>query len=252
MINRQVVKQVFSEYVENYNSKDEKIKLKIDHTYRVSELCEQIAISNSLNEEDVDIAWLTGMLHDIGRFEQIRRFGTFDDQKSVDHAELGIKILFDEDHIRDYVSEDIYDNEVYKAIKYHSSFELPKDLTKREQIFSNILRDADKIDILKVNIDTPTEQIYNVTTEELKNAQITPEVMEQFRRHNTILKSLRKTPVDHICGHIALVFGLYYPVSKEIVREQGYLDKLLGFDTDNSKTKEQFRELKTIMTTYLE
>ncbi|MBQ5734930.1 MAG: HD domain-containing protein, partial [Lachnospiraceae bacterium] len=68
MINRQVVKQVFSEYVENYNSKDEKIKLKIDHTYRVSELCEQIAISNSLNEEDVDIAWLTGMLHDIGRF----------------------------------------------------------------------------------------------------------------------------------------------------------------------------------------
>ena len=159
MINRQVVKQVFSEYVENYNSKDEKIKLKIDHTYRVSELCEQIAISNSLNEEDVDIAWLTGMLHDIGRFEQIRRFGTFDDQKSVDHAELGIKILFDEGHIRDYVSEDIYDNEVYKAIKYHSSFELPKDLTKREQIFSNILRDADKIDILKVNIDTPTEQI---------------------------------------------------------------------------------------------
>ena len=47
------------------------------------------------------------------------------------------------------------------------------------------------------------------------------------------------------------MFGFFYPVSKEIVRKQGYLDKLLGFDTDNSKTKEQFRELKTIMTTYL-
>lgn len=33
------------------------------------------------------------MLHDIGRFEQIRCFGTFNDGMSVDHAELGADIL---------------------------------------------------------------------------------------------------------------------------------------------------------------
>lgn len=251
MIDRQKVRKVFEDYVEDYNSKDEKIKLKIDHTYRVSELCEQIAISENLNKEDTDIAWLTGMLHDIGRFEQIRQYGTFDDSKSIDHAELGIKILFEEGHIRDYVEEELYDNEVYKAIKYHSSFEIPRNLNKREETFCNILRDADKIDILKVNIDTPIEQIYNVTTEELKNAMITPEVMEEFKNHRTILKSLRKTPVDHVCGHIALVFGLYYPVSRKIVEQQGYLNRLLNFDTDNPVTKEQFNELKMIMTDYL-
>ena len=53
---------------------DEKIKLKIDHTYRVAGLCQRIAESLGLSEPDVDIAWLLGMLHDIGRFEQIRRF----------------------------------------------------------------------------------------------------------------------------------------------------------------------------------
>ena len=34
---------------------------------------------------------------DIGRFEQIRCFGTFNDGMSVDHAELGADILFDPD-----------------------------------------------------------------------------------------------------------------------------------------------------------
>ena len=46
-----------------------------------------------LTGEDKDVAWLLGMLHDIGRFEQIRCFGTFNDGMSVDHAELGADIL---------------------------------------------------------------------------------------------------------------------------------------------------------------
>ena len=46
-------------------------------------------------------------------------------------------------------------------------------------MFCNILRDADKVDIFRVNVDTPAEDIYNVTTEELKNSQVSPEVMAQ-------------------------------------------------------------------------
>ncbi|MDO5518557.1 MAG: hypothetical protein Q4F66_13460 [Clostridium sp.] len=43
-INKVKAKNVFNRYVENYDSSDEKIKLKIDHTFRVSELCERIAL----------------------------------------------------------------------------------------------------------------------------------------------------------------------------------------------------------------
>ena len=45
-IDRIKAKRVFDEYVKNYDSNNEKIKLKIDHTYRVSELCEKIALSS--------------------------------------------------------------------------------------------------------------------------------------------------------------------------------------------------------------
>ena len=55
----------------------DRVKLKIDHTYRVAALCARIAQSLALPPEDVDLAWLSGILHDVGRFEQLRRYNTF-------------------------------------------------------------------------------------------------------------------------------------------------------------------------------
>lgn len=43
IIDRERVKNTFAEYTSGYNATDPKIKLKIDHTYRVAELCELIA-----------------------------------------------------------------------------------------------------------------------------------------------------------------------------------------------------------------
>ena len=37
-IDRQKVLKAFGDYVDNYDSTDEKVRLKIEHTYRVSEL----------------------------------------------------------------------------------------------------------------------------------------------------------------------------------------------------------------------
>ena len=101
VINRKNVINAFAEYVRNYDPSDEKIKLKIDHTYRVAGLCQRIAESLGLSEPDVDIAWLLGMLHDIGRFEQLKEFNSFDDS-NIDHADLGVKILFEEGYIKSF------------------------------------------------------------------------------------------------------------------------------------------------------
>ena len=53
VINRKNVINAFAEYVRNYDPSDEKIKLKIDHTYRVAGLCQSIAKSLNLSEADV-------------------------------------------------------------------------------------------------------------------------------------------------------------------------------------------------------
>ena len=93
-INREKALAAFQEYTDRYDSSRDMIRLKIEHTYRVCGLCQQIARSLDLPEEEVDIAWLTGLLHDVGRFEQQRVYGTFTDADSIDHAKYGARILF--------------------------------------------------------------------------------------------------------------------------------------------------------------
>ena len=284
-IDREQVIEKFKAYTSAYDVSDEKIKLKIYHTYRVAGLCERIAKSEGMPQEEADLAWLLGMLHDIGRFEQLRRYGTFIDAESVDHAALGADILFGgrslksetvEDGgknlksetveeegrnlksetessgcIRDFISETGEDGLIETAIRVHSAYRIPENLDKRTEKFCHILRDADKIDILRVNVEVPLEEIYNTTTAELRNALVTPEVEQSFYEHHAVLRSLKETPADHVVGHGSLVFELVFPESLRIVKQQGYLEKLLHFESENPKTREQFAGLRKEMETYL-
>lgn len=252
-IDREHVKQLFKEYTDKYDVTDEKVRLKIDHTYRVADLCERIACSEQMPKEDVELAWLLGMLHDIGRFEQLRRYDTFSDAKSVDHAALGADILFGAQKlIRQYISQDCEDELIETAIRVHSAYRVPKDLPERTARLCHVLRDADKVDILRVNVETPTEEIYNTTTEKLKNEEVTDAVMASFYEHHATLRSIKRTAVDHVVGHISLVFELIYGESLRIVKEQGYLEKLLHFESENPRTREQFAELRREMGKWLE
>lgn len=248
------VKQAFATYVEAYNAKDEKVKLKIDHTYRVADLCERIAQEEGLNDTDVRIAWLCGMLHDVGRFEQLRRYNTFNDAESVDHAALGAQILFDDGKIADYLetTDEKFCAFIRRVISCHSMYRVPEDYSVREKVFADILRDADKIDILKVNVEVPLEEIYNVTTTDLRNAEVTKEVMDSFSEQHATLRSLKKTSVDHVVGHISLVYELVYPCSLKIVVEQGYLEKLMHFESYNPHTIKQFEILRSMMQGYMQ
>ena len=100
-IDRRKAEAVFREYVSHYNAGEEKVRLKIEHTFRVAGLCRQIAESLGMEEEEQDLAWFTGLLHDVGRFEQLKNYGTFIDADSIDHAEYGAQILFEQGKIRE-------------------------------------------------------------------------------------------------------------------------------------------------------
>ena len=83
----------FKEYVDSFE-KEDAIKYKYNHSLRVMDLSIDIAKSLKLNEEDLKLVKLIGLLHDIGRFEQVKRYHTFIDKNSINHGELGVEILF--------------------------------------------------------------------------------------------------------------------------------------------------------------
>lgn len=261
-IDRQRVKETFKEYVNRYEVDDPKINLKIVHTYKVADIAERIAKSINLPEEDVDLAWIMGMLHDIGRFEQCRIFNTFIDSESIDHAKFGCHLLFGDPidakvslgdccktDISNYCDEDY--ELIHDAIYYHNVYRLPENMDARTKMFADILRDADKIDILRVNVVTPLEDVYNVSTKELRTTRASEEVMEAFFNETAIDRRLKKSAVDHVVGHISLVYELVYNESYRIVLEQGYLDRIMNFESQCDDTVKQFDIIKKHMHNYL-
>lgn len=251
-IDREKAGAAFEEYVSHYDGGQEKVRLKIEHTFRVCGLCEEIARSLDLTDQDVDLAWLIGLLHDVGRFEQLKRFGTFIDSQSIDHAAFGADILFQEGRIRDYLDENAQDTLIETAVRYHNAYRLPGELDERTELFCNLIRDADKIDILRVNVEFPLEEIYNVSTRELRSGQVTAKVMESFEQERAVLRSLKMTAVDHVVGHISLAYELVFPESRRIALRQGYLKKLMSFESDNPATREAFVHIREKMTAFLE
>ena len=173
------------------------------------------------------------------------------DDKSVNHAHLGCEILFEEGRIRDYLDDDSEDELIRRAIYHHSDYRIPQDFDERTTMYCNILRDADKVDILKVNCDFPLEEIYNATTKEIRNGEITDAVLKAFSERHTILRSLKKTAVDNVPGHISLVFELVYDESVRQAVKQGYLDKMLAFESDNPDTQRKMKEVNRIMKEYI-
>ena len=84
------LKNRFEQYVKQFASPDPNIQAALDlkqaHTRRVCEAIVDIG-------EDLLMAEATALLHDIGRFEQFRRYKTFSDARSENHALLGVKVI---------------------------------------------------------------------------------------------------------------------------------------------------------------
>ncbi len=238
MIEKERIKKEFREYASGYDLSDIKIKLKADHTYRVAALAERIARSAGA---DTDLAWACGMLHDIGRFEQVRVYNTFLDGQSVDHARFGADLLFRDGLIDRFGDFTEHEKQIIEtSIRNHNRYLIDDQVEEPVRTYCKVLRDADKVDIFRVNWETPQEELYNVSTAELKASPVAEAVKQCYLERHTVLGTLRKYPIDHLTGQICLVFGLEYPVSLRLAREQGYVDRLLQFESENKETAEWF------------
>ena len=255
-IHRAEVEKSFRDYTSAYNLNDAKVKLKVDHTFRVAALSDVITDSLGMTGYDKDLAWLLGMLHDIGRFEQVRRYHTFRDALSINHAELSADILFRDGLIKNFISvgESSPSDDyllIEKVIRLHNVFLLPDDLTERELRFATVLRDADKLDIVRVNVETPRSDIYGVLEDTFLDSEITDEVYEALLQRQNLCRNMMKTPADLMLGHVSFVFGLVYPVSVKLMKEQGYLETVLQFPSRNEQTLQRFAEIRKVVQGYM-
>ena len=244
----------FNFYLKDYDCHNDKIRLKIVHTYGVVKESADIAARMQLSEEDAALARLIALLHDIGRFEQLKRFDSFLPD-TMDHAAYGVKILFDndegEDLIRRFVPESDFDNIIRISIAKHSDFKLEGISDARTLLHAKIIRDADKLDNCRVKLEDRLETFMNASAEETGASFVSPKVRDSILRHECILSSDRVTLMDYWISYLAYFYDINFRESLDIIEEQNYIPRIIArIPYTNPETKELMKQVEEELIEY--
>ena len=233
-------KEEFFKYVNNFDTNEKMIDLKLNHSIRVMEISNNLARKMNLNEEDTEIATIIGLLHDIARFEQYTQYKTFRDVDSRDHGDWAIEILNKD--IRKYVKTDKYDSLIKLAIKNHNKFEIEPNLNERELLFCKIIRDADKLDILY----EATYAFWIGKTEQVNNSEINKNAYKSFCDHQLIkrVKGENYDDYNKVITTVAFIFDLNFKESFKILKEKDYINIILNkFNYKDSKIENNIKRI---------
>lgn len=249
MIDITHAKQEFKKYVSNYDPNNSRIALKISHILRVADNCKSIAESLNFSEEDVKLAELIGIFHDIGRFEQVRIANTFSDKESgINHGELSAKILFEDGLIRNYLDDTKYDNLIKNAIINHNKSEIDKSLTGRDLLFAKIIRDADKLDIFYNITFTEMEAIF--WYKDFNCEKISDKVLNELLYDNKINYPDITNNADVITIFYAFIFDLYFDSTLDTLIEKKYLDLFTKRVLETFKSPTIHTQMKSVVALY--
>ena len=247
-------KKVFKEYILNYDIQEPRINIKITHMYHVAENSRKIAKSLGLSEEEQNLAELIGLLHDIGRFEQVRLYHTFSDKISIDHGQKSVEVLFADNWIRKFVEDSNSDALIYKAINNHNKFEIEKGLSEQELLHCKIIRDADNIDIFRAVLDPNQrpEEFGHIGCEDISREVLSPEFFEEFKKEILLMYANAKSDMDIMVAIIAHIYILNFKMSLEIIKENDYINKFVKrLNCQDTYTKEKMDEIAEIAMNYI-
>lgn len=252
MVDLEKAKKEFLKFTEKYNLENEDLKRKQLHSLRVMERSKELAEKLELDEEKKEIAQLIGLLHDIGRFEQYSRNEIHLNEMLLDHSKLGIEILLKDNYIKNYIDDEYYIAIILKAIKNHNKYKIEDDLNKEELLFTKIIRDADKLDILYegVNIYWKTER----EKKSIENSLINIKVEQQVSAEIQVKKmgNERNDTVDGVLILLSFIFDINFKETLKIIYDENFIDDILKrFDFKNEVTKEKISKIRKMLQIFI-
>lgn len=219
---------MFNKYVKTFDFKDKMIREKFHHTYRVMEYAGQIAESLGV---DTFKAKLCALFHDVGRFNQIKNYQTFDDSKSIDHGDLGYEIINKE--------FDIPNKElVLFTTKNHNKLTIEENSDKDRELYTKIIRDADKLDIMLEQVNTISDN----------NFEVKEEIINAILNNKMVKNELLENEIDYIFRMMSFVFDvnfkytLKYILNKKIIENKIHLLECYIEDKSLEKVKKHLIE----------
>lgn len=229
----------FRGYVKNFYSADEQLSfhvcLKEEHTFRVVQYGSKIGEWLCLSPEQLQLAKIAALLHDVGRFKQYQTYRTFNDGLSVNHAELGFGIL-EEYEILAKAGLSAKEQDIVKqAVLYHNRRQLPDDIKDDCLLLSKITRDADKLDIFSMLVTDDKKNQIPQPPELMKTVDYSDFIIREILRGNLIKPKEIKTATDLMLFRLSWIFDINFAYSFSYLLEQKYIEKLIRKlpDTDD-------------------
>lgn len=122
--------------------------LKLRHTMQVLRHAGEIVAAGAFAPPLPRACLLAALYHDVGRFEQYLRWHTFRDRESCNHGQLGVRILRREQCLADETPQ--VRRLAMAGVGLHNRFALPRRVPACAALVANVVRDADKLDILRI------------------------------------------------------------------------------------------------------
>jgi putative nucleotidyltransferase with HDIG domain len=223
-----------------------KQQLKFDHCLRVAAEIQSLARDLGFNDEDDRTAYVLGLLHDIGRFHQLEKFGTFVDGQSIDHGACGADVLAEAE-----ILDDLADSEreaILDGIRFHNRREIPGNLPPLIDRYARLVRDADKLDgfwIIEDAARSGLSELYrdffSGKSGKIPQGKADLGLVETVSRGEMISYAETKNFADCLLLQIGWIYDIHYPVSMRRVRDRRVLEKYPSYAPGDEGIEEAIR-----------
>jgi hypothetical protein len=245
-------KRWFKRYVAQYHDLSgdgaKPILLKEQHTKRICIEIVLVGRTSGLSDEDLLLAETAALFHDIGRFPQWKRYATFIDSDSADHALLGLEVVSRHKILAGIPQEE--QELICEAIRHHNLRELPKNLSQRQHLFSGLLRDADKLDIWGLvisELEGRGNLLETLAGYIPMSDSFSHDIVTELMAGKVADFSLVRNRNDMILLRLGWVFDLNFARSCRLVLERNYVERLCA----HLPVRSELQEVKDYLISYL-
>jgi len=219
------MKSWFGEYTERFRLPDpgqqHHLTLKIKHSLQVCGEILDLAKSIGLGRGGQRLAEAIALLHDVGRFEQYLRYQTFADFKSEDHAALGAKILSTQAFLNKL--DPNARRLILHAVSCHNKAELPPHHKPEYMLFARLIRDADKLDILRIVL---AQQYGDLGLGLSRNPVVADAVVDDILAGRLVKAQNIKTLNDFKILQMGWIYDINFPLTFEKIKQRDYLERI--------------------------
>ena len=249
--NKSAAKDFFEKYTATFlKHKDRDIAdlmhLKKEHSLKVAQLSAKIATTLLLEEENIALAEIIGLLHDIGRFPQFEKYETFDDLKSENHAEMGIAVLNEQVFFSSFSKEQ--QQIITGAIGNHNKESISLKDDKLTILFSQILRDADKLDIWETCVSNLLRngnfRFDSISLNLPSTGTVSETVIRSIKNQKQARKNELQSVNDFKLMVMSMVFDLNFRTSFQLLSEKQLIKKMYDSLPKKDVVIDAYRELR--------